>query len=107
MNIPSFNPKALEKQLRKILTGIEKNINDWPESIQINKNILERVSDELEEKIKEINTQEIKIYGLRKDLNDFINQSAKPLYKRARDRAYSIHGKSSGKLEEYDFKKCN
>lgn len=107
MNIPSYNPKALEKQLRKIISGIEKNVNDWPESTHINKKILARVSDELEEKIKEIGEQEKKISMLRKDLNEFVNISAKPLYKRARDQAYSIHGKKSGKLDEYSLKKCN
>lgn len=105
MNIPSHNPKSLELQLRKILSGIEKNVNDWPKNSQLSKEVFLKTSNELEEKLDEIKNSE-KILSLqRKKLLDFVNQFAKPLYKKARDQAYSIHGKNSEKLKEYSFKK--
>ncbi|MBN8570517.1 MAG: hypothetical protein J0M18_12890 [Ignavibacteria bacterium] len=105
MNIPSHNPKTLELQLRKIISGIEKNAVDWPQSNQVNKEVLLSTSDELNEKLKEIKKFEKKISEMRKRLLEFVNQTAKPFYKKARDRAYSIHGKNSDKLNEYSFKK--
>ncbi len=105
MNIPSHNPKALEMQLRKILSGIEKNVNDWPKNNQIRKEIFLKTSNELEEKLREIKSSEKILSAQRKKLTEFINQFAKPLYKKARDQAYSIYGKSSEKLKEYNFKK--
>ncbi len=105
MNIPSHNPKALEMQLRKILSGIEKNINDWPNNSRLSKDFFLKTSNELEERLKEINNLERKISEQRKKLSEFVNQFAKPLYKKARDQAYSIHGKNSDKLKEYSFKK--
>ena len=104
MNIPSHNAKSLENQLREILSGIEKNINDWPNRSQINKNVLLKTSDELENKLDEIKKIEKKLSAERKKLNAFINEFAKPLYKRARDQAYSIYGKSSDKLKDYNLK---
>ncbi len=105
MNIPSHNPKALELQLRKILSGIEKNISDWPKANQISEEMFLKTSNELQEKLKEIKSSEKKLSVQRKKLSEYVNQFAKPLYKKARDQAYSIHGKNSDKLKEYNFKK--
>ncbi len=105
MNIPSHNPKTLELQLRKILSGIEKNTGDWPKSTHMSKEMFLKTSNELEEKLKEVKNTEKKLSLQRKKLLEFMNQLAKPLYKKARDQAYSIHGKNSDKLKEYSFKK--
>jgi len=105
MNIPSHNAKTLESQLRKIMNGIEKNLNDWPKNEQLSKTIFVKTSEDLQVQIKEIKKCEKKLSSERKKLQEFINGHAKPLYKKARDQAYSIYGKSSKKLKDYSLKK--
>lgn len=105
MNIPSHNAKTLESQLRKILNGIEKNLSDWPKNDQLSKAVFLKTSEELQEQIKEIKKCEKKLSAERKKLQEYITMHAKPLYKKARDQAYSIYGKSSEKLTEYNLKK--
>lgn len=105
MNIPSHNPKTLEMQLRKIITGVEANSEDWPVGNKITNEILVKTSDELNEKLNEIKKHEKKLSAERKKLQQYINDFAKPLYKKARDQAYSLYGKNSEKLKEYSLKK--
>jgi hypothetical protein len=107
MNIPSHNPKTLEMQLRKILTGVEANPEDWPAGNKITNEILVKASDELNEKLNEIKKYEMNLSAERKKLQQFINDIAKPLYKKARDQAYSLYGKNSEKLKEYSLKKIS
>ncbi len=105
MNIPSHNPKTLSTQLRKIISGIEKNLNDWSGSKQVNKETLMSTSESIDNKLKEIQKFEKLLSIERTKLTQYLNETAKPLYKKARDHAYSIHGKNSDKLNEYSFKK--
>jgi len=105
MNIPSHNAKTLETQLRKILAGIEANAGDWPKANNISREFLLKTSDELNELLKEIKKTEKKLSDERNKLKQFINEIAKPLYKKARDQAYSIYGKKSERLKDYSFKK--
>lgn len=105
MNIPSHNAEVLETQLRKILSGVEKNMNDWPDGNHVDKKIILKASEELKEKLKQIMTIEDKLTSERKKLQQFADDFAKPLYKKARDRAYSLYGKNSEKLSEYNLNK--
>lgn len=104
MNIPSHNPKTLEMQLRKILSGVETNPEDWPVGNKITNEILIQTSDELNEILDGIKKYEKKLSAERKKLQKFVNDFAKPLYKKARDQAYSLYGKNSEKLKEYSLK---
>ncbi len=105
MNIPSHNPKTLEMQLRKIISGIEKNLNDWLGSKQVNKEILMSTSESIDNKLKEIQKFEKLLSIERTKLTQYLNETAKPLYKKARDQAYSIYGKKSERLKDFNFKK--
>ena len=105
MNIPSHNPKTLEMQLRKILSGIEANSEDWPKGNNVSKEFLSKTTDELNEILKNVKKTEKKLSDERKKLQQYINDFAKPLYKKARDQAYSLYGKNSEKLKEYSLKK--
>ncbi|CAN5471507.1 hypothetical protein BH10BAC5_BH10BAC5_12490 [soil metagenome] len=105
MNIPSHNPKALESQLKRISKGIEKNINEWPTGNQINIEYISKIIFQLNTGLMEIKKYEIQLTKQRKAVQEFVNDSVKPLYKKARDQAYSLHGKNSDKLKDYDFKK--
>lgn len=104
MNIPSHNPKTLGMQLKKILSGIENNSQDWSGSKQINDEIIKNATDSIEDKLKEIYKCEKLLSDERIRLNKYLNDVAKPLYKKARDQAYSIYGKNSDKLKEFNFK---
>ncbi|MBX7047014.1 MAG: hypothetical protein K1X86_14380 [Ignavibacteria bacterium] len=104
MNIPSHNPKTLGLQLKKILSGIEKNSQDWQSSKQVNNEIIKCAAESIEDKLKEIHKCEKLLSNERAELTQYLNDVAKPLYKKARDQAYSIYGKKSEKLKEYNFK---
>lgn len=105
MNIPSHNDKYLETQLRNILAGIKKNFNEWDKNNQINNEVLLKIADELRDRFIEVKKNENILSESRKKLLEYINTAAKPIYKKARDQAYSLYGKSSDKLKDYSFKK--
>lgn len=104
MNIPSHNPQTLGTQLKKILSGILKNLNDWSGSKQVNCEIIRNTTQAIEDRLKEIQIYEKLLSNERVKLSQYLNEIAKPLYKKARDHAYSVYGKKSEKLKEYNLK---
>ncbi len=104
MNIPSHNPKTLSTQLKKILSGIEKNTNDWSGSKQVNDEIIKNTTQAMEDRLNEIQKYEKLLSAERVKLAQYLNEIAKPLYKKARDHAYSVYGKKSEKLKDYNLK---
>lgn len=104
MNIPSHNPKTLGTQLKKILSGIEKNSNDWSGSKQVNRETIKSTMQTIDDILKEVQKYEKLLSSERTRLTEYLKEIAKPLYKKARDHAYSIYGKKSEKLKEYNLK---
>ncbi|MBS1494834.1 MAG: hypothetical protein JST55_15070 [Bacteroidetes bacterium] len=105
MNIPSHNPKTLGTQLKKILSGIEKNLQDWSGTKQVNNEILKNTTQSIDDRLKEVEKYEKLLSAERANLAQYLNDTAKPLYKKARDHAYSVYGKKSEKLKEYSLNK--
>ena len=95
MNIPSHNPKTLGTQLKKISSGVEKNPHDWSGSKQVNNEIIKNTTQTIDDRIREVQKYEKLLSAERTKLVQYLNEIAKPLYKKARDHAYSVYGKKS------------
>ncbi|HRE41709.1 MAG TPA: hypothetical protein PLG90_10265 [Ignavibacteria bacterium] len=107
MNIPSKNPEELLKQLNNFHKGILKNKHSWPKNNTPIEMDIEKVSLKIEKLILEINSLENDIKLSRKVLNKIMNEEAKKIYVKIRDQAYSLYGKRSEKLKDFNLKILN
>ena len=62
-------------------------------------------SESIDNKLKEIQKFEKLLSIERTKLTKYLNETAKPLYKKAIEQAYSIYGKKSERLKDFNFKK--
>jgi hypothetical protein len=105
MNIPSKNALVLMKQLISLENGIKKNKDTWPVTNAPSEENIKEITDELNKMIIDITDKENELMTKRREMHKYINENAKIMYVRVRDQIYSIHGKRSEKLKDFDLEK--
>lgn len=105
MNIPSKNASQLMEQLDDLAKGIKMNQDTWPLSNAPSESDIKNITDELKKIITDITEKENELAKKRRELHKFMNENAKIMYVRVRDQVYSIHGKRSEKLKDFNLQK--
>jgi hypothetical protein len=105
MNIPSKNALTLMEQLNSLAKGINRNKQTWPLTNAPSDEDIKEITGELNKMITSIIEKEHELSRKRIELHKFMNENAKVMYVRVRDQIYSIHGKRSEKLKDFDLKK--
>lgn len=105
MNIPSKNASQLMEQLDNLARGIKVNQGTWPLSNAPSENDISEITGELRKIITDIIDRENELAKKRRELHKFMNENAKVMYVRVRDQVYSIHGKRSEKLKDFNLEK--
>lgn len=105
MNIPSKNALLLMEQLNNLAKGIQTNHDSWPLSNAPSENDINEITSELKKMITDITDKENELAKKRRELHKFMSENAKVMYVRVRDQVYSIHGKRSEKLKDFNLKK--
>lgn len=105
MNIPSKNALILMKQLENLEKGIKKNKETWPAVNAPSEENINEITNELNRMIIDITEKENELMKKRREMHKYINENAKVMYVRVRDQIYSIHGKRSEKLIDFDLEK--
>lgn len=105
MNIPSKNAIKLLTQLKNLSKGIRKNKDYWPHTNAPSEKCIKGITDNLRVMITDITEMENELVEKRRTLYRYINENAKTMYVKVRDQVYSIHGKRSERLKDFNLKK--
>ena len=106
MNVPSEKPDVLEQQLRDEARGINTNNAIWPPTNAPTEAEVTTVADTLHSQQDAVEQLEADLGQAQEIRDQYIEATAKPMYIRVRDQAYSTHGKKSDKILDYNLSKA-
>ena len=106
MNVPSTKPDVLEQQLRDEAGGIITNVAIWPPTNAPTEVEVVTAADTLHTYQQAVEQKEAELEQAQAVRDQYIEATAKPLYVKVRDQAYSTHGKNSDKILDYNLSKA-
>lgn len=106
MNVPSEKPDVLEQQLRDEARGINTNVTTWPPTNAPTEAEVTTVADTLHAQQDTVEQLEADLEQAQAIRDQYIESTAKPMYVKVRDQAYSTHGKNNDKILDYNLSKA-